>query len=286
MHNIKIYMLITIVILAGLLITVYLLYQNTYPVSTHITVKNKSIPKEFNGYKIIQISDYHNAHLLNGHNRLLFLIKSAAPDIIVITGDFFDSRRTDINSSISFAEELTEIAPCYYIPGNHESRKSESYQKLLNVFNELNVKVLTNESIELEQGSGEITLIGLTDPSFVADENDSAHIKETIKTNLNKAVPENTNYKILLSHRPEHINLYAEYKADLVLSGHAHGGQLRFPFKNGIIAPGQGFFPRYTSGLYKINDTDMIVSRGIGNSKFPFRINNRPEIVIITLANE
>ena len=273
-------------IIITLTVAIYLIYQNTYPASTRISIKNKNIPDAFNGYKIVQISDYHNAHLIHGHKRLLYLIKNAKPDIIVITGDFFDSRRTDIDSSISFISELIEIAPCYYIPGNHESRKPDIYEKLLTVFNEFNVTALDNDSIPLEHGGSEISLIGITDPAFYIDENDTEGIKETIKTNLNNAVPNNKNYKILLSHRPEHIGLYADENVDLVLSGHAHGGQIRFPFQNGIIAPGQGFFPKYTSGVYKLNSTDMVVSRGIGNSKFPFRVNNRPEVVVITLESE
>ncbi len=286
MRDVKIYIIIAIVLLAVLLISIYLLYQNTYPTSTKIAVKNKNIPKSFNGYKIVQISDYHNAHLLRGHNRLLSLIKNASPDIIVITGDFFDSRRTDLDASLNFAEELVDIAPCYYIPGNHESRKADEYKELLSAFDELDITIFDNSSIFLEREDDKISLIGVTDPAFHAHENDAANIKAKISENLKEAVPDVQNYKILLSHRPEHINVYAEHGVHLVLAGHAHGGQLRFPFKNGIIAPGQGFFPKYTSGLYKSGNTDMIVSRGIGNSKFPFRINNLPEVVIITLESE
>lgn len=286
MNNFKPYILITIVIITILLITVYLIYQNTYPTITKITIKNKNIPKAFNGYKIVQISDYHNAHLLRGHDRLLFLIKNAKPDIIVITGDFFDSRRTDIDSSLSFVKELSEISPCYYIAGNHESRKNEIFKELLSEFDKLNITVLNNRSISLELNNEALSLIGITDPAFYVDENDHNGIKTQINQNLKEAIPNNNNFKILLSHRPEHIDIYAKHGADLVLSGHAHGGQIRFPFKNGIIAPGQGFFPKYTSGLYILGKTDMIVSRGIGNSKFPFRINNRPEVVVISLESE
>ena len=95
-----------------------------------------------------------------------------------------------------------------------------------------------------------------------------------------------TQYTILLSHRPELIDTYTEENFDLVLSGHAHGGQIRIPFLGGLVAPNQGFLPKYTSGIYEKNDTKMIVSRGIGNSIIPFRINNRPELVVINLQNK
>lgn len=286
MRDVKIYIIIAIVLLIFLLISIYLLYQNTYPGSSKITVKNKNIPKNFNGYKIVQISDYHNAHLLKGHKRLLVLIENAHPDIIVITGDFFDSRRTDLDASLNLAKELIDIAPCYYIPGNHESRKVKEYKELLSAFDELDITVLHNRSILLENNNEIISLVGITDPAFHVNENDPKGIKTQITENLKVAIPNNNHFKILLSHRPEHIDIYAEHNANLVLSGHAHGGQIRFPFKNGIIAPGQGFFPKYTSGLYSSGKTDMIVSRGIGNSKFPFRISNRPEIVVISLESE
>ena len=286
MNNIKIYYLISIVVIVLILLTIYALYQNTYPTSSSITLKSKNIPNGFDGYTIVQISDYHNAHLLRGHRRLISLIENAKPDIIVITGDFFDSRRTELSSSISFANELVNIALCFYIPGNHESRKADKYAELLSVFNDLNVTVLNNNYTSLIYGDDTVSLIGITDPAFEVEENDSEGIKNKLQDNLEKAIPDDNSYKILLSHRPEHIEIYAKYNVDLVLSGHAHGGQLRFPFKNGIIAPGQGFFPKYTSGLYTLDKTNMIVSRGIGNSKFPLRINNRPEVVIINLESE
>ena len=114
--------------------------------------------------------------------------------------------------------------------------------------------------------------------SFISD-------SEIIKVELDNAKYNEDKYSILLTHRPELFNTYVEREIDLILVGHAHGGQIRIPFIGGIVAPNQGFFPKYTSGIFEENKTAMVVSRGIGNSIFPFRINNRPELVVITLHN-
>ena len=98
------------------------------------------------------------------------------------------------------------------------------------------------------------------------------------------ALSQGDGFQLLLSHRPEFMDMYVRYDIDLVLSGHAHGGQFRLPFLGGLYAPSQGFFPKYDAGLFEEENTKMIVSRGIGNSAFPLRFNNRPELVLITLT--
>ena len=104
-----------------------------------------------------------------------------------------------------------------------------------------------------------------------------------VSTKLNTLMEQETAYAILLSHRPELFETYAACGVDLVLSGHAHGGQFRLPFIGGLIAPNQGLFPKYDAGLFTDGNTNMIVSRGIGNSIIPIRFNNRPEIVLLEL---
>ena len=103
---------------------------------------------------------------------------------------------------------------------------------------------------------------------------------------LTELLDEEDGYTILLSHRPELFEVYAENNIDLIFSGHAHGGQFRIPFVGGLIAPNQGLFPKYDAGIYEEGNTTMVVSRGIGNSIVPFRINNRPEIVLVELASQ
>ncbi len=171
------------------------------------------------------------------------------------------------------------IAPTYFIPGNHESR-IESYKELCDKLTSTGVKILDNKTTIIEKDSSLIGLMGVEDPSFIKTQNQNEEFK-SILTNLSKDI--NTDFKILLSHRPERLSDYEDTNVDLVFSGHAHGGQFRIPFLGGLLAPNQGFLPKYTSGIYKKNNTSMIVSRGLGNSIFPFRINNSPELVLVTL---
>ena len=244
-------------------------------------IKSYKLPSEFDGFMIAQISDLHNAEIGEDNEKLLSMIKEANPDIVAITGDMIDSRRMDIQVALDFAREAVKIAPCYYVNGNHELRVLE-YEELKEGLEDLGVIILENAKATITKEDESLTIIGLSDPSL-----ESGYIYteegEVLNLYLNKLSKEDDNYKILLSHRPEYFDLYCEAGIDIVLSGHAHGGQIRLPFVGGIIAPHQGFFPKYDGGLYEKDETNMIVSRGIGNSLFPLRFNNRPEVVLIEL---
>lgn len=197
-----------------------------------------------------------------------------------MTGDFIDSNRTDIETAINFIKQINRIAPIYFVSGNHEASIS-SYLELKEKLEENNVIILDNKTAVLKVNEAEINLIGIEDPRMAYER--AVPDSEIIKVELDKADYHTDKYCVLLSHRPELFDTYAEKGLDLVLTGHAHGGQIRLPFIGGVIAPNQGFFPKYTSGIWEEEKTSMVVSRGIGNSVLPFRINNRPELVVITL---
>lgn len=234
-------------------------------------------PEAFSGFKIVQISDLHNAEFGTDNQKLIDILKSEAPDAIVITGDLIDARRTNTEIAESFARRCMEIADCYYVPGNHEARLGGTYDAFESALIADGVNVLRNGSVRIRKEMDAIRIIGVDDPAF-------AKASDAI-TNLDAALEalSSDDFTILLAHRPELIDEYSKWGIDLVLSGHAHGGQIRLPGFGGLYAPGQGFFPRYTSGNYTMGDTEMIVSRGIGNSAFPLRVNDRPEVVIVTL---
>lgn len=195
-----------------------------------------------------------------------------------------DSRKTDVAAALHFAGEAVKIAPCYYVTGNHEARASE-YDALKTGLIKLGVTVLENEKTEVERDGEKITLIGVKDPSFSSDY--LFHDEEAImEAQLKALVDKDDGFTLLLSHRPELFDVYVTCNADLVLSGHAHGGQFRLPFIGGLAAPNQGLFPKYDAGLFSEGKTKMLVSRGIGNSIFPFRFNNRPEIILIELQTD
>ena len=218
-----------------------------------------------------------------GNEKLLAMLRDAEPDIIAITGDLIDSRNTDVEVALAFAEEAVQIAPCYYVTGNHEAR-IDKYNELIEGLESKGVVHLHNKSVILEQDNESITLIGIRDPSFQADYlfDDEASVVDSVLSELMRKA---NGYTVLLSHRPEMFDVYVSNEVDLVLSGHAHGGQFRLPFIGGVVAPGQGLFPEYDAGLYTEDNTNMIVSRGIGNSILPFRVNNRPEVILIELES-
>ena len=149
---------------------------------------------------------------------------------------------------------------------------------------EAGVTVLENQKVQITREGESITLMGIDDPSFREDYlfGDSESIARQALENLQN---ESDGYTVLLSHRPELFDLYVETEIDLVFSGHAHGGQFRLPFVGGLVAPNQGFFPKFDAGQFTEENTTMIVSRGVGNSIIPIRFNNRPEIILVTLSN-
>lgn len=277
--------IIAIIVLTAILLvlTIWTVWGNTALELNTYTIKSEKLPEIFSGYRIAHVSDLHNAKIGDNNEKLLTMLREAEPDMIAITGDLIDSRNTDIEIALRFADEAVKIAPCYYVTGNHEARVSE-YDELKANLIELGIVVLENERIELEKNGETIALLGVDDPSFQTDYL-LGDAESVIKTKLQALMRENDSYTVLLSHRPELFDTYVNSGVDLVLSGHAHGGQFRLPFIGGLVAPNQGFFPKYDAGLYSYNATNMIVSRGIGNSIIPFRFNNRPEIVLIELVH-
>ncbi len=281
--KVKTIIIILISVILFFLISLYLYYENNYLQVSNYIIENEKIPKDFDGFKIVQISDFHNTKSKKLVNDLVEEIKNSKSNIIVLTGDLVDSYKTNINIVISFVEKINNMAPIYYVTGNHEAR-IENFAELRDKLEKNKVIILDGKLEIIKKGNGEINLVGIDDPSFNFDtyRDDSTIIQDSlIPISYNK-----NNFNILLSHRPELIETYAKNNFDLVLSGHAHGGQIRIPLIGGLIAPNQGLFPKYTSGIYEMNNTKMIVSRGIGNSILPFRINNRPELVVVELKNK
>ena len=261
----------------------WIAWGNTALEVTPYTVTSSQLPAKFSGFRIAQISDLHNTQIGKDNEKLLAMLADSQPDLIAITGDLIDSRNTNIQSALDFAAQAIQIAPCYYVTGNHESRIAE-YDILKTGLEDLGVIVLENEALTLASGDASIVLAGVQDPSFSSSEylEDEAPIMTQALESFQFAQED---FVLLLSHKPELFPTYCDYPIDLVLTGHVHGGQFRIPYFGGLFAPSQGFFPEYDAGLYEDNGTVMLISRGIGNSVFPFRVNNPPEIVLITLQS-
>ena len=274
----------TICVLSGILLIliVWTAWGNAALELNTYTISSRGLPDAFDGYRIAQVSDLHNAEFGDGNQRLLDMLREAEPDMIAITGDLIDSLKTNIAVALAFAEEAVRIAPCYYVSGNHEARVPE-YRELKAGLEAAGVTVLDDARVEIEISGKSITVIGVNDPSFHADylTSDAA----VMDRKLSELPSEDADFTILLSHRPELFDTYVAHNMDLVLTGHAHGGQFRLPLIGGLLAPNQGLFPKYDDGLYSEGNTNMIVSRGLGNSIIPFRFNNRPEVVLIELKS-
>ena len=265
-------LLISFIVLVVLLVFAYV--QNNWLEVSHYAYKSAEVPQEFVGYRIVQISDLHSASFGADNERLLDKIRELEPDMVVLTGDLVDSKRTDIEVALDFAERVATDYPTYYVTGNHENWLEESDRlALLEGLESAGVICLSDEFVEIERGDSRITLIGLNDESLGGF---------ALKQLLAERSPDELH--ILLAHEPQYIEKYSECGVDLVLCGHAHGGQVRIPFVGGVVAPGQGLFPKYTEGVHVENSTTMIVSRGLGNSIIPVRVFNRPEIVCVELG--
>lgn len=272
---------VAILAAAAVAILAWVIWGNCTIQTTVLEVSDPNLPVGLEGYRIAQISDLHNAQFGDENCRLLRILRQQEPDLIALTGDLVDSRRTNLDVAVSFAEQAVQIAPCYYVTGNHEARLQAQFGELEERLRRCGVTVLHNQSETIFANGERIQLIGVDDPDF-AESGMFRMAEGIVRTEIQNAGA-GAGYRILLSHRPELFDVYVQEGIQLAFCGHAHGGQFRLPFLGGVIAPDQGLFPRYDAGLYRQGGTAMIVSRGVGNSIIPVRVNNRPEVVIAVL---
>lgn len=259
----------------------FLYNQNNSLDTTKINISSPHLPSPFDGYRIVQLSDLHSKSFGKNQSVLAKKVKKLKPDLIVFTGDLVDQQKYNEQTSLALMQQMVEIAPVYYVTGNHEWW-SGNFPSLEEGLIRLGVHVMRNTHEAIELGGERIYIAGIDDPAVNLEQSDRFTVEEEIITSL-KGIDAD-GYLILLSHRPELFTLYEQYGIDVVMSGHAHGGQFRLPFIGGIVAPDQGLLPEYTSGKHGSADTTMIVSRGLGNSIIPQRIFNRPEIIAVTLS--
>ena len=278
----KFKMIVLIIVIFSII--VFCLWQNNSIIITESDYINSKIPEVFNNFKIAHISDLHNKEFGKGQKNILRKLKSVAPDVIVITGDLIDRRRFNLDRAMTFVEGAVDIAPVFYVSGNHEAW-SGKYETIVHSLKDAGVHILDDDVMKLSIENSSILIFGVKDPDFLT----SSYIEGTDTSAMEEQLEEYSHYKgfkILLSHRPELFDLYCKNNMDLIFAGHAHGGQFRIPFIGGLVAPDQGLFPKYTSGSYSKGISTMFVSRGLGNSIIPIRIFNRPEIVVVNLKTE
>ena len=275
----------------------YMVYDNNHISISEIVVKSNKVPKDFVGFKILQLSDLHCKEFGKNNNRLIKKINKINPDIIIATGDMF-STSLDIDESFyKLCRELVNTYPIYYSLGNHETilRTSKMSDKIwvedyLKKIKNLGVYLLDNEIITLSRNNENINIYGLTLPMifyrrrFNKERDEKIELKSGFIENL-IGKPKLDEFNILLAHNPLNFEAYAKWGSDLIFSGHVHGGAVRFPFIGGLLSPEIAFLPKYKEGFYIKDNSIMIVSRGLGNSSMPIRLFNAPEMVLTILSN-
>ena len=259
---------------------------------TKYTISNEKIPEEFNGFKIVQLSDFHSQGYRNTTEDIINKVKDINPDIIVMTGDMVSWDMEDIDEVKVLIKSLVELYPIYYIDGNHEHLaeilRPGKYVAFIEFMKELGVTTIKNDYIEIYKGDKSINLYGINLP---LDGATGLYVDkfQLEKNYVEKTLPEanEEKFNILLAHTPTFIKQYSQWGADLVLCGHMHGGIVRIPFTNiGLLSPERTIFPKYAAGKFKVNGSIMIVNRGIGGSSFDLRLFNNPEITVITLRSK
>lgn len=261
-----------------IVIVAYIIIGVAFGIKTVTKVYDVESKKISNQVNIVQISDSHS---LEDYQEVVYQTIQKSPDIIVLTGDIFtDSDKYDV--SVALVEELSVIAPTYYVNGNNDNPGGEYAQFRKDISN-LGVVVLENDSIDIEIKGQDIRLIGILDNPYATlyseNKRDAEEIRKTLEAHLS-----DERYNIVLSHRPQYFDVYVESGADLVLTGHTHGGMFRVPFINkGFILPDQGFFEEYDYGLFNESDTTMIINSGCATKYYVPRLYNPKEIVLVQL---
>lgn len=271
-----------------LAIIILLYFNNNIIEVSHYEVKSKKIPPSFNNFKILQLSDLHSKNFGINNKHLIEKINDEKPDLIVMTGDMISHGDKNFKKFFNLCSKLVKQYDVYYILGNHEEDLNKELKiSLKNRLNSSHVNVLYNDKASITHNNETINLYGLCLSMKYYKKHLKIHGDFNIAENtqllgsLNKA-----SYNILLAHNPLYFNVYSEWGADLILSGHIHGGIIRLPFIGGLLSPERKFFPKYYAGNYKLNNSELIVNRGLGNTKIKLRLFNNPEISIITLKND
>ena len=222
--------------------------------------------------RILVVSDLHSCAYGENQRELLAAVAAEEPDLVLLPGDIVDDVLPEDNAW-TVLEALAERWPCCYVTGNHEWWSGEA-ERICREIEALGIHVLRGESTEITVKGQNLTVFGIDDPD--SGEDQLSHFSETA----------GEGYTILLAHRPERIETYRRYPFDLIVSGHAHGGQWRLPgLVNGLYAPNQGLFPAYAGGRYDFGAQVFLVSRGLAreSTRVP-RLFNPPELVVADIV--
>lgn len=258
------------VVLIVLIVYIVIGLCKTDLVITSYVYHSEKLPEEFDGFKIVLISDLHHKNFGKNQSELIDKIKAQSPDMIALTGDIVDEKHKDMESIEDFIAGIRDIAPAYYVSGNHEHDPGARYQyeQLKVLFEKYGIADLDYKTFKIERGGASIVLTGV---SFCG---------KAITTKLKYA--DESKFNILLYHGSDVFDMISGYGYDIMLSGHAHGGVIRLPIVGGVLGNERDFFPKFDGGVYVENNCTMFSSKGLGDAEVP-RFYNPPEIVVVTL---
>ena len=291
----KLFLKIISIICFLIIIAIVIVFIESYRESRLIKISEYTINSskiKCRNFKIAMISDYHNSKFPNNNKLLFDLIKKTKADIIIIAGDMITCKKNKYDKNIEslrVVNDLSKIAPVYYAFGNHELGATGVNESVGNIWNDLkselneDINVLVNKKRDLDDFN--ISIYGLSiDPIFY-----KRYTKNELQINeINEKLGmlESDKFNILIAHSPEYFNTYSKWGADLILSGHNHGGLVRLPVLGGVISPKLKIFPKYDYGRFIKDKSIMILSNGLGSHTLKIRVNNKPEIVLININND
>ena len=265
-------------LLALLILFVY--WDNTALRTDSLTYTSTALPAEFDGLRIVQLSDLHNREFGKNNQRLYAAVKQAAPDLIFLTGDLVDEyAEAPIPYAKAVGKALSAIAPTYYVTGNHEwAHGNAAVEELKTALRESGVTVLSNQFVPLERNGQTIFIAGIDDPNGYAGQKSPEEVAGEVKEAAGDG------FWLLMAHRNNLFDgEYCRLGADLVLSGHGHGGIWRLPFTDGLLGAGGQLLPGFTNGFYRCTDgheAQVFVTRGLGGIP---RLFNHPQVAVLTL---
>lgn len=289
----NIFAIISILVAVCIVIVCIISYiENRRLVVTRYTIKDNRIPQGFHGFRIVQITDLHNA-CYGIQNELLYeKIQQCRPEAIFVTGDMIIGKPgNDVSFAANTINKLCEIAPVYFSMGNHELRASIYRETYGNMWEDF-YKGLCPEVHMLLDGTEVVNRDG--DAIYLHGLNLTPQLyKRMVRTPMEADYLNNlfgecdkTAYHVFLAHNPDYFEDYALWGANLTFSGHVHGGMIRIPFLGGALSPMIHIFPKYDKGVFQYKEEYMVLSGGLGNHTFKFRVNNLPEIILVTLERE
>lgn len=264
------------VVLSLAVLTCFLFWENFVICAEEVDVRCDGLPSAFEGLRLVELADLHGRQFGEGNRTLLAQVRAAEPDLICIDGDLFDEN-SDLSTLEPLLRGLTEIAPTYYVTGNHEWQVRR-LNDLLKSMEAYGVCVLKNEYEVLERGGEKLIIAGVHDPCGPYDQKTPEELVREIRENEGEE-----SCILMLAHRNDTLPMWAELGVSLVLTGHCHGGVVRLPLLGGVFGANRTLFPEYDAGLFRMGQTALYVSRGLGYSRTPFRLFNRPHLPILTL---